>query len=370
MTFPKDFGHTDEHDLVRSSARRFLNERATAEERRRLLEADGWDAALLREMAELGWLGLSLPDDVGGAGLRALHLCLLLEEHGRALLPSPLLPMTLAGLAIDRAGDRAQRERWCGAIARGELVATLAVDAGTGAWAPDAVAGRARADGEGYAIDATLPHVIGGADAGLVVAPLAVGDEVALFAFEVPPGAARRELAVDLTRPLARLELEGARGERLGRGPAPMEAIHRMARTLLAAEMVGGAERVLVTTRDYANERVQFDRRIGSFQAVKHPLVDMMIAVEQARSLTYAAAAALDAASEDAERLSRMAKASASDAFAFAVRKAVQLHGGMGFTWECDVHLWFRRAQWARATLGDATHHRRHLAELLVREAG
>jgi alkylation response protein AidB-like acyl-CoA dehydrogenase len=169
---------------------------------------------------------------------------------------------------------------------------------------------------------------------------------------------------------MARVELNAARvpqEARLGEGDAAeaLRRIHTAGHTLAAASLLGGGEAVLASTRDYANERVQFDRPIGAFQAVKHPLVDVMIELELSRSLSVGAATELDAGSPAAERLGRMAKAAATDAFLFACDRGVQLHGGFGFTWDCDVHFYFKRALWGAATLGDGRHHRRHLAMML-----
>jgi alkylation response protein AidB-like acyl-CoA dehydrogenase len=212
-------------------------------------------------------------------------------------------------------------------------------------------------------------HVSFGASAQAVVVPCREpAGGVALFVVEVPaPGASvEPEVSVDSTRRTARITLDGVRVGKAARldgdGLAALRATHRLGWTILAAEMVGAAESVLVRTCDYAAERRQFDRAIGSFQAVKHPLVDIMVGVELARSLVLGAAAALDRDPATADVPARMAKAMACDVLALAVRKGVQLHGGYGFTWDCDVHFYFKRALASRGTLGDAMHHRRHLA--------
>jgi alkylation response protein AidB-like acyl-CoA dehydrogenase len=193
-----------------------------------------------------------------------------------------------------------------------------------------------------------------------------------LFVLDLPnPGASvEREVCVDTTRRTARLHLDAARvpaEARLSRGNIEaLGAVATAGRALIAAEMVGAAEAVLEQTRRYACERQQFGRAIGSFQAVKHPIVDMMVGVELARSLALASATLLDRGPNAADTSARMAKALASDVFANAVKKGVQLHGGFGFTWDCDVHLFFKRMLWSRGTLGDAGHHRRHLANRLL----
>jgi alkylation response protein AidB-like acyl-CoA dehydrogenase len=213
------------------------------------------------------------------------------------------------------------------------------------------------------------PLVLAGSQAGLVVAPLREpGGRLSLFAVSLPTAglSVEDETGVDPTRRTARLRFDGVRVGREARlerdGARALAAVHLRATAALAAEMVGGAETVLGLVREYAIARKQFERQIGSFQGVKYPIVDMMIGVELSRTHALGAAAALDHASERAEVAVRMAKAIASDTYASAVRKGVQIHGGYGFTWDCDVHWFFKRALWSRACLGDAVHHRRALA--------
>jgi alkylation response protein AidB-like acyl-CoA dehydrogenase len=374
---PTDFGFTQEHEILRDSARRFLQARCPASEVRRLGEDPvGHDPKLWKELAELGWLGLVLPEEHGGAGLGHLHLALLLEETGRALLPSPLLGCLLAGIAIREAGSPEQRARWLPAIASGETLATLALSEPTASWEPDAVEARAERAGGGFALRGRKTHVEGAASASLVVAPFREDDGgIALFAVGLPAADARieSELVVDPTRRSARIDFAGVRVDAAARlagdGLRALRATHVRGWAALAAEMVGGADAVLEMTRGYAIERKQFDRAIGSFQAVKYPLVDTLVGVELARTHSLAAAAALDHAPETAEPRARMAKALASEVYPAAVRRGVQLHGGFGFTIDCDVQLYFKRALASRATLGDGPHHRRHLARNLFGDA-
>jgi alkylation response protein AidB-like acyl-CoA dehydrogenase len=206
----------------------------------------------------------------------------------------------------------------------------------------------------------------------LLVAPFTVDGGVALFAIPLPTDGVsiEPEVSVDGTRRTARVVFDGARvasSARLdGEGAAALATLHMRGYVMLAAEMIGAAEAMLSRTREYAIERKQFNRQIGSVQAVKHPIVDVMIAIERARSLVVGAAAALDQAPDRAENTARMAKAAATDALRFAVDRGVQLHGGYGFTWDCDAHFFFKRYLWSAATLGDATHHRKHLASALI----
>ena len=341
---------------------------------RRLAESPrGHDPALWKEIAGLGWLGLVLPEAHGGAGLGHLHLALLLEETGRRLLPAPLFAAILAGFALKAAGSAAQRARLEPALASGDLVATFALCDASGGWEPGEIEASADARQGGFVLRGVKPFVIAGAEAGLVIAPFRErSGELALFAVDLPTRGVRveTEIGVDPTRRSARLVFEDALVPATARlemaGASTLHRVHVQGFAALAAEMVGGAESTLVMTRDYAIARKQFDRQIGAFQAVKHPIVDMMIGVELARTHALAAAAALDHDPDSAEIPARMAKAIASEVYPAAVRKAVQLHGGYGFTWDCDAHFYFKRALWSRAMLGDGACHRRCLAAELL----
>jgi len=382
-----DFGFGEDHEILRDGAKRFLAERCPIEAVRRLaVDPVGHDPGLWKEMAELGWTGLVIPEAHGGAGLGSLHQALLLEEMGRRLLPSPYLGTALASLAILRAGDEAQQARWLPGIARGQTVASLAWLEPDGSWEPGDVAATARREGDGFVLSGTKTHVMAGAHAGLVVAPFRLDDglaggapgedaEVVLFVLEAgTPGlTVQPEVSIDATRRTARLELRDVRvdaGTRLARaGTGVWADVLLQATAWLAAEMVGAAEGVLAMTRDYAIDRKQFGRQIGSFQAVKHPLVNDMIGIEMARTHAYAAAAAYDLDPDAPATGARMAKALVSDVLATAVRHGVQFHGGYGFTLDCDVHFYFKRALFCRAMLGDGPHHRRHLALELFADA-
>ncbi len=374
VAIPADFGFTGDHELAAKEARRFLAERCPLGSVRRVVDARAdHDPALWRDIAGLGWVGLGWPEAWGGAALDRLHLALLLEEMGRALLPSPFVACQLALEALAVAGSEDQQLRWCPDIIAGERIASFASSEPGGYSEPGQILTRAVPAEAGFALHGDKSHVLAGASADLVVVPArSSAGPIELFVVELPhPGVrVEREVCVDATRPTARLSFDGARvpaAARLARGgQAALATVLARGAAMLAAEMVGAAEAVLVMTRDYAAERQQFGRAIGSFQAVKHPIVDMMCGVELARSLSLAAAAAIDHDPASAERAARMAKAYAGDALSFAVKKGVQLHGGFGFTWDCNVHLYFKRALWSRATLGDAAHHRRHLATLLL----
>ena len=329
MNLQTTIRYDEDHALLRAEARRWLDERFPIARVRALADGEsGEEPADWHELADLGWLGLVVPEKHGGAGLGAVHLSVLMEETGRRLLPSPLLPSTLAALALALDGSDAQRARWLPALASGESRLVLA----------------------------TGPSVWGAERADALVAPAASGVEV----IETRAGELRvePELVLDRTRRSARVSRNGA-----PLAPAqPSERLATWACLALAAEMAGGADALLTLTSAYAATREQFGKPIGSFQAVKHPLVNVLLGVESLRSLVYAAASALDAGSPDAETLARMAKAKACDVYVFAASRAVQLHGGYGFTLDCDAHLYFKRAQTTRPAFGDAMSQRRWLA--------
>jgi alkylation response protein AidB-like acyl-CoA dehydrogenase len=369
-----DFGFREEHGLLKKTARRLLGERWPMEGMRRWVsgEADGADE-VWRQVVAAGWPGLVIGEEAGGAGLDWLSMALVMEELGRALAPVPLLESVLAAVAIERSGEGVMRRRWVPEIASGAVIGTVGLGEG-GSWEPGDVAATARRDAGGWWLDGTKVHVGFGGKAGVMVAPFRTDTgEIALFVVELAAAGVtvEAEIGVDPTRPGSRVRMEGVRvadEARLpGDGAAVWKGVFVIGWAMLAAEAVGAAEAMLMRTRDYAVERVQFGRPIGSFQAVKHPIVNVMIAVEQARSLAIAAAAALDAAGPaSAEMEARMAKAAATEALAFAADRGVQLHGGFGFTWDCDAHFFLKRGIWVAATLGDVGHHRRHLAGLLL----
>jgi alkylation response protein AidB-like acyl-CoA dehydrogenase len=334
--------YDEEHALLRAEARRWLDERFPIARVRELADGDsGEDPSDWAALAELGWLGLCVPEKFGGAGLGAVHMAVLMEESGRRLVPSPLLPSTLAALVLAQSGSEAQRERWLRPIAAGEVRAVLAV--GT-----DAVWGAERAD----------------------VIVTRHGERFAIVPARAPGARIEPELVLDRTRRSARVHLEGVALEAgaflPGGADEILSRVTPWACLALAAEMAGGADALLQLTSAYTATREQFGKPIGSFQAVKHPLVNVLIGVEGLRSLVYAAATALDSGDSDAESLARMAKAKACDVYVLAASRAVQLHGGFGFTLDCDAHLYLKRAQTTRPAFGDAMSQRRWLAGRLL----
>jgi alkylation response protein AidB-like acyl-CoA dehydrogenase len=360
--------YDDDCALLRDEARRWLTERVTPADLRRLAsDPRGDDPACWKELGELGWTGLVVPEKFGGAGFGAVHLAVIAEESGRRLLPSPLLPTLLAAKLVELGGDDAQRERWLPRIASGEALATVAHVEANGAWEANATSCVL----EGARVSGEKSHVWAAPTARLLVVPARERASGTLRIAVVEAGAAgvavSAESVVDASRRQGRVRFSSAPCDVLaGDAEGAWRAWLPWAQTALAAEMAGGADAALAMTAAYAQTRVQFDRPIGSFQAIKHPLVNVLISIEQLRSLVYAAASALGAGDPEAALLARMAKAAASDAYPHACSRAVQFHGGYGFTEDCDAHLYLRRALASRPALGDAREHRAAIASALL----
>ncbi|MFG2969500.1 acyl-CoA dehydrogenase family protein [Streptomyces sp. NPDC048288] len=380
---------TEEHEQLRATLRRFLADKAPSEAVRRSMEsADGHDPLLWRRMAdELGLLGLALPEEYGGFGGGPVELGLVLEELGRTLLPSPYFAtVALAGQALAASGDETAKAHWLPAVADGSLTGTLALAEESGSWHAEDVRAEAvpdsdsdsNGDGAGHRVSGTKMFVVDGhsADLVLVVARAAGGPR--LFAVEgTAPGVTRTRLeTLDPTRRLARIDLDGAPALPVGpAGPAATAYLRRvtdLALVALAAEQAGGAQACLDAAVAYAKVRVQFGRPIGSFQAVKHKCADTLVKVEAARSAVYHAlsVAADPPRSEEAGEspLSTAAAVAAvccADAHTHAAKENIQIHGGIGYTWEHDAHLHLKRAKSSEQLLGSPAAHRRRLAGLV-----
>ncbi len=395
---PKDFGFGEEETMLRDSARRLLSDAAGVETLRRTVAPDHtaayesetqpapWDEALWRKMVGLGWTAVAATEDAGGAAMKMVAVAALAEEAGRAALPSPLIATLLATRVLGKAAG-------AGAIAAAERIVagtatSLAITDKRGSWEPGDTSVAARATDYGYELDGSAYFVQDARKAGQFIVSARVKGDVGgggisdgaggLGLFRVDATQPGLEIIpdqiVDLTRDQAHLELGGVEVAAdcviaaPGEGEQVLAAATADMLTIVAADMCGAAEWQLQTTVEYARVRTQFDRPLGFFQAVKHPLVNMMIDIDRARSLVYNAACACDSEPEQAERYARMAKAAASDAAAFCSSRSVQLHGGIGFTWECDVHLWFKRQLHNQVYLGDAAYQRAKLADLIDRD--
>ncbi|MGH2789199.1 MAG: acyl-CoA dehydrogenase family protein [Actinomycetota bacterium] len=365
---------TAEQEELRDGARRFLNEKSDSEQVRALMESDeGFDEAVWKQMAELGWLGIAIPEDFGGLGYSFVEQFVLLEEMGRRLLVAPFISTcVLAAPAIELAGDDAQRRSLLTPIADGSRRAALAVTEPSGRWDADGITFRAISTGDGWTLEGKKTHVIDGHTADLlVVAARTEGrgtDGITLFTIDgTAPGVSRRALSsLDETRKYAEIDFSGARAEPLGApgsGWAALTKVLDRAAVAIAAESIGGGQECLEMTTGYTKEREQFDRPIGSFQALQHRLADLFMEVEMARSAAYYAAWA---AAEDAEELrtvAPLAKAYCTEAFFHAASECIQIHAGIGFTWEHDAHLFFKRAKTNELLLGDAAYNYEQLAQ-------
>jgi alkylation response protein AidB-like acyl-CoA dehydrogenase len=365
------FSFTSEQEEFRSVLRRFLEEKSPPAVVRRLMEtATGWDRASWYDLnQQLGLTAVHIPEAYGGQGFGFVELGIVLEEMGRALLCAPYFASTvLAATAIMNAGTEAQKRDLLPAIAAGDTIATLAFAEPHGRW--DAEGIEMAASGA-YRLDGVKTFVLDGHTADLIV--VVARSDKGLSFFVVPGdalGLTRLALNVlDPTRKQARLEFRSVEAELLGEegsGAEPFARTMMQAAACLANEMVGGAERLRQSALDYANLRVQFGRTIASFQSMKHKQADMLLDVELAKSAAYVAAQA--AADDDAElpALASLAKATASEAYMQTAIHTIQIHGGIGFTWDNDTHLWFKRAKSSEVFLGDPTYHR----ELMMRAWG
>jgi alkylation response protein AidB-like acyl-CoA dehydrogenase len=375
-----DFGFNEEQEMLRKSARDFLAKESPMTYVRRMMEDDvGYSVETWRKMAELGWMGLIYPEPHGGAGLDMVDLAVVVEEMGRVVMPGPFFStVLLGGSAVLEGGDDAQKGRYLKAIAAGDLKATLAVLEPSGCWNAAGIEATAVADSGGYLLSGVKLFVPDAHVADLVMIAARTdrgqGEEgISLFAVDVPKdGVTITPLkTMDQTRKLCEVKLDQVRvgpealvGPRGGGWPILKRVIDR-AKVALCAEMCGGAERVLEMSVEYAKVRVQFDRPIGSFQAIQHQCANMLLLVESAKSATYYAAWAVANGVPEAPLAAAMAKSYTSDAYRIVAGEGIQIHGGIGFTWEHDMHIYFKRAKGSEVTFGDATYNRELVAQLI-----
>ena len=373
-----DLRLSEEQELIRSSAREMLAAECPMEHVR-AMERDprGYSPELWGKMAELGWMGIALPENHGGLGYGFLDLCLLLEEMGRARLPSPFVPtVVLAAMPILRFGSDEQRSEYLAAIAEGRRVLSTAALEPEGGWEAGAADTVATPDGDELVLSGTKLYVpyAGAADELLVLARQGNGEEGALTVLLVETaadGIAHEPLETVGRDHLERVAFDGVRVGRdrvlgePGMGSDIAEAITLWGAAARCAEMVGGAQRVLETTVDYAKERHQFGRPIGSFQAVQHHCANMSIDVLGSRFLTYEAAWSLDEAPAVAAEVVPMAKAWTGAAYRRVCQLGHQIHGAIGYTEEEDLHLYLRHAIASDLAFGDTDHHRERVARQL-----
>jgi alkylation response protein AidB-like acyl-CoA dehydrogenase len=360
-----DFALTADQEKIRDTAESFLRDASGSAAVRAAMETEaGYDPQLWKHLAqELGWCATHIPEKYGGLELGWVEVALLMEQMGRRLLCAPFFAtVCLAATALIEAALEPARIRYLPEIAAGRLIATIALAESGIDWRPDAPAAMARRVGEGYLLDGCFRHVPDGAQASLILVPATLEGAGGFFAIPADcAGVSRIPLkTIDATRRLAEVRLAGVRlapDALIAEGARVTEGLTRtaaLAAIALGAEQLGGAQQCLDMTLAYISERVQFGRQIASFQAVKHRCALMMVQIEAARSAVYGAACvAASAPPTDALVMeSACAKTLASEAFFFCAQEAIQLHGGVGFTWEYDPHLYFKRAQSSGAWLG------------------
>ena len=378
-----NFAFSEEQEELRAGIRRFLEQKSPETEVRRLMETtEGYDPAVWSQMSDqLGLQGLAIPEEHGGQGFGFVELGIVLEEMGRALLCAPYLSsVVLAANLLLVSGDEEAQARHLPGIASGETIATVALTEDAGRWDEHGITLEAHPAGDGAStLTGHKMFVLDGHIADLILVPARTGGPsgpsepgsqsgVSIFALAGDaPGLTRTPLStMDQTRKQARLELDGAVGTLVG---AEGQGWPILSRTLdlgavaLANEQVGGAQKVLEMSVQYAKDRIQFGRPIGSFQAIKHKCADMLLEVESAKSAAYYGSWCAAEGSDELPAMASLAKAYCSDAYFAAAAENIQIHGGIGFTWEHPAHLYFKRAKTTELLLGDPTYHRELLAQ-------
>ncbi|MFT0878094.1 acyl-CoA dehydrogenase family protein [Rhodopseudomonas sp. G2_2311] len=359
-----NFDFSDDQKQLRDQARRFLAEKCSPKAVRAVLEGKAdYDRDLWKGLAEMGFLGVAIPEEYGGTGAGHLELCVIAEELGRALAPVPFSSTVyLAAEALLLAGSEEQKQKWLPKISSGEAIGTLALFEGTGNPSPAAVK-LAVSNGT---LTGTKKPVADGAIADFAIVAARTGNsgretDVSLFLVDLKAGGvtAKPLQNVDPSRQQAELTFAGAKAEPLGAASEGWSILSRVmdrAAVLIAFEQVGGADRALEMGRDYALDRIAFGRPIGSFQAIKHILADMYVSATLARSNSYYGAWALSTDAAELPEAAAAARISATQAFQHCAKQNIQVHGGMGFTWEFDCHLYYRRSNALALSLGSQSY--------------
>ena len=363
-----NFDLTDEQRMLQEAAREFLAARLKSEQIRALAESDdAFSEDLWREMSDLNWPGLMVSEQYGGQELGTIELAVLMEQLGYALAPGPIFSSMLAAIALETAATDQQKERYLAPLATGEQRGTLALwDAGAG-WSPADVTLEPEATGGGYLLRGEKLFVLDAATADFLIVG-AIGDRRFIVDRDAEGLSIVPTETIDATRKQYAVRLDGVKvGEEAAfGGEGAMGPARARAYIALAAELTGVAQRALEWAVEYAKERKQFNRPIGAYQAVSHRCAQMLLETEGARSASYYAAWAADNEPETAELAASMAKAYASDAGTRVTGASLQVHGGIGFTWEHDLHLWLKRAVAGSVMFGDARWHRERVARLVI----
>jgi alkylation response protein AidB-like acyl-CoA dehydrogenase len=368
-----NFGFSEEQDELRKMVRRFLEEKSPEGEVRRLMATEeGYDPAVWSQMAnELALQGLGIPEEFGGQGYGPVELYVVFEEMGAALLCSPYFStVALAANALLFVGNEHDHATYLPGIASGETIATVALTDDAGTWDLSSTSTTATRSGDDFVLSGVRSYVTDGSIATLLLVPAMTDRGLSLFAVAGDAEGVTREglSTMDQTRKQSRIEFTNAPAKLVGEeggALAGLETTAQVAAAALAAEQVGGAQRVLDASVEYAKNRVQFGRPIGSFQAIKHKCADMLLDVESAKSAAYYAAWAAQERNEELPIAASLAKSFCSEAYFHCAAENIQIHGGIGFTWEHPAHLYFKRAKSSELFLGDPAYHRELLAQRL-----
>ena len=366
-----NFAFNDEQEELRRIVRQFLDDKSSeAAVREQMDTTQGFDEAVWSQMADqLGLQGLIIPEEFGGSGFSFVELIVVLEEMGRSLLCAPYFSsVVLAAQTLLHSGDDAAKAAHLPGIASGATRATLALTEPNGRWDEAGVTATATKSGDGWTIDGTKSYVLDGHTADLLIVAARTDAGVSLFA--VPADAAGVERTalstMDQTRKQAKIDFAGTPATLIGtdgEGWSVLERVLDLAAVALAAEQVGGAQKTLDMAVEYAKERIQFGRPIGSFQAIKHKCADMLLEVESAKSAAYYAGWCAAELNDELPSTASLAKAYCSEAYFHCAAENIQIHGGIGFTWEHPAHLYFKRAKSSELLFGDPTYHRELLAQ-------
>ncbi len=366
-----NFAFSEEQEELRKVVRDFLNAKSSEATVRELMETEtGFDPAVWSQMGEqMGLQGLIIPEEFGGSGYSYVELIVVLEEMGRRLLCAPYFAtVALAANTLLHSGDESAKQDLLPGIASGSTIATLAFTEANGRWDEAGITMSATAAGDGYTLSGEKMYVLDGASASLILVAARLDGEVSLFAVDgEAAGLTRDNLStMDQTRKQARLTFDNTPARLVGTaggGWAILERVLDLAAVALAAEQVGGAQECLEMAVQYAKDRVQFGRPIGSFQAIKHKCADMLLEVESAKSAAYYAGWCASELNDELPSVASLAKSYCSEAYFHTTAENIQIHGGIGFTWEHPAHLYFKRAKSSELFLGDPTYHRELLAQ-------
>ena len=365
-----NFAFTEEQEQLRQFVRSFLEDKSSEAAVREQMETDdGYDQAVWSQMADqLGLQSLVIPEEHGGQGFSFVELGVVLEEMGRALLCAPFFSGLLASQAIIHSGDEGAKAAHLPGIASGETIAALAFTEENGKWDESGITMEASASGDSYTLSGVKSFVIDGNTANLIVVAARTGSGVSLFTVAGDASGLTRDAlsTMDQTRKQAKLTFDNTPATLIGTEGAgwdTMNTVLDLGAIALAAEQVGGAQFVLEMAVQYAKDRVQFGRPIGSFQAIKHKCADMLLEVESAKSAAYYGLWCAAELNDELPSVASLAKAYCSEAYFHAAAENIQIHGGIGFTWEHPAHLYFKRAKSSELLFGDPAYHREQLAQ-------